>query len=495
MGCDQLGGVRPVKAAAEFVIVGGGTSGIVVAARLAAAGRDVLLVEAGPDYGPYGDPRWPAELVDATTLATSHDWNYTGGDGRWNFERARVIGGCSSHNGAIAAIGHRTDYDAWGLPGWSAADVEPLLALAVETMRVRTYTAEEAVPFHTHALVAATELGWKMTSDLCDLDGNDGFGLETVNVIDGVRWNTGFAYLDAVRDLPNLRILDKTLVDRFEETEAGVQIVAARDDEQVLLEARTLVLSAGTYGSPLILQRSGIGDPVRLRAVGVDPILDLPGVGANLHDHPLVLVDRVIGAELQAEIDAAKARGFLPEEQTLGKAISSVARDGLFDLHIFPVLASDQTSELHGCVAVVVSCVTPQSRGRIDIVSTDPAAHPAIDHDYLGDADGHDLAVLRDGIVMANALLDHPAIAPLVGGAVTDLSSDAAIRANVAHYYHPVGTCAMGTGPNAVCDAQGRVHGLRHVAVADASLYPQVMRANTNIPAVMTGELIARTLL
>ncbi len=172
-----------------------------------------------------------------------------------------------------------------------------------------------------------------------------------------------------------------------------------------------------------------------------------------------------------------------------------MARDGLFDLHIFPVLASDQTSELHGCVAVVVSCVTPQSRGRIDIVSTDPAAHPAIDHDYLGDADGHDLAVLRDGIVMANALLDHPAIAPLVGGAITDLSTDAAIRANVAHYYHPVGTCAMGTGPNAVCDAQGRVHGLRHVVVADTSLYPQVMRANTNIPAVMTGELIARTLL
>jgi choline dehydrogenase len=175
-----------------------------------------------------------------------------------------------------------------------------------------------------------------------------------------------------VRHLPNLTILDRTLVDRFEETPDGVVVHAISDGKVHELTAGTLVLAAGVYGTPLILQRSGIGDPERLRAVGVEPVLALPGVGANLHDHPLVLVDRAIGAELQADIDAAAATGFLPEEQTLGKAISSQSPDGLYDLHLFPVLASDQTHELHGRVAIVVSCVTPQSRGRIDITSADP---------------------------------------------------------------------------------------------------------------------------
>jgi choline dehydrogenase len=334
-----------------------------------------------------------------------------------------------------------------------------------------------------------------MTSDLCDLDGNDGFGLETVNVVGRTRWNAAFAYLDPVRHLPNLTILDRTLVNRFDETSTGVTVHAVRDGQPVTLEAGTLVLAAGVYGTPLILQRSGIGDPERLRVVGVESVVDLPGVGANLHDQPLVVVDRVIGDGLQADIDAAAAAGFLPEEQTLGKAISSQAQDGLFDLHVFPVLASDQTHELHGRVGIVVSCVTPQSRGRIDITSTDPEAQPVIDHRYLHDESDHDLAVLRDGIVLANEIFDHPAVAEHVGEAVTDFSTDDAIRANVAHYYHPVGTAKMGTGTDAVCDERGRVHGLARVVVGDVSLFPQIMRANTNLPAVMTGERISQLLL
>lgn len=479
--------------AADHVVIGGGSAGAVIAARLAEAGADVILIEAGPDYGPCGTPGWPADLVDATTLALSHDWGY--GDGRWTWERARVIGGCSSHNGAIAAVGHRVDYDAWGLPGWTGDDVAPLFATAIEKMRVRVYGEEEVVPFHRHCLDAARGLGWRMASDLCDLDANDGFGLESVNVVGRTRWNSAFAYLDPVRQLPNLRILDRTLVDRVVEAPDHVAILAVRDGAPVEVHAGTVTLAAGAYGTPAILQRSGIGDPERLRAVGVEPLIDLPGVGANLHDHPLVLVDRVIGADLQADIDAAKARGFLPEEQTLGKAISSQAADGLFDLHVFPVLAADQTHELHGKVAIVVSCVTPRSRGRVDITSTDPEAAPAIDHDYLGDDEGHDIAVLHDGIAMANALFDHPAVAPHVGAPVTDLSTDEGIRANVAHYYHPVGTARMGTDADAVCDARGRVHGTSRIVVGDVCLYPQIMRGNTNIPAVMTGERVAQLLL
>ena len=481
--------------AADYVVVGGGSSGAVVAARLAEAGCDVLLLEAGPDYGPQGDPSWPAELVDARMLALSHDWGYTGGDGRWTFERARVIGGCSSHNGCIAAVGHTSDYDAWGLPGWSAADVAPIFDTVIERLRVRAYADDEAVPYHRECLAVARDLGWTIASDLCDLTATTSFGLETVNVVGDTRWNAAFAYLDPVRGLANLRILDRTLVDRIEPTAGQTLVYAVRDGAPLVVTAGTLVLSAGTYGTPSILQRSGIGDPDRLRSAGIDATLELPGVGANLHDQPLVLVDRVIGAELQAHLDEVAATGFLPEEQTLGKFVSGQSPDGIYDLHLFPVLGSDQTSEMHGRVAIVVSCVTPLSRGRSDVTGPDPEAQPVIDHRYLEDADGHDLAVLRDGIVIASQMLDHPLLANLLGAPVTDLSTDAAIRANVAHYYHPVGTCAMGDGPQAVCAADGRVHGLDGVHIADASLIPAIMRANTNLPSVMIGEQIAARLL
>ncbi len=164
---------------AEIVVVGSGSAGAALAGRLAQAGRDVLLMEAGPDYGAFESGRWPAELLDVRRLATSHDWGYA--HQRWTFERARVIGGCSSHNGAIAAVGHRRDYDAWGLPGWSAADVAPLFDRVSRQMRVRAYALSEVVPFHAQCLDAAQALGWRIASDLCDLDANDSFGLEMVN--------------------------------------------------------------------------------------------------------------------------------------------------------------------------------------------------------------------------------------------------------------------------------------------------------------------------
>jgi choline dehydrogenase len=476
----------------DVVVVGGGSSGCVVAARLAAQGRRVALVEAGPDYGPFGDPRWAPELVSARTLATSHDWGYT--SGRWTFERARVIGGCSAHNGAIAAVGHRSDYDAWGLAGWSGDDVTPLFRQVVETMRVRTYTRDEAGPFHARCLDAAEAAGWRMAEDLCDLDANDSFGLESVNIVGTTRWNTAFAYLDPVRGSANLHIVDRALVDRFDSDENGARVRGTRRGEAFIIECGTLVLSGGVYASPSILQRSGVGDSDRLRAAGVVPHVHLPGVGANLHDHSMVHVDRTVTPQLQDWLDSVAATGFLPEEQTLGKALSSQATDGIFDLHLYPVCASDQTSLLHGRINIEVACMTPRSRGRVDIVGTLPDAAPVIDHNYLGDADGHDLAVLRDGVALAEELLRQPALAEVLGHAVTDVSTDAGIRDTVVHYYHPVGTCAMGDTPMSVCDANGRVHGVPNVVVADASLFPQIPRANTNMPAIMAGERIAATL-
>ncbi len=489
-------------AGADVVVIGGGSSGAVVAARLAEAGVAVALLEAGPDYGPFtGRPvagastAWPADLLDAHAIALSHDWGYASGpvEGRaaWTFERARVIGGCSAHNGAIAAVGHASDYDGWGLPEWRTDLLRPVFAAVLDKMRVRAYRADEAGPFHARCLEAAAATGWMMASDLCDLDANESFGLETVNIVDGIRWNTAFAYLDPVRQHANLTIVDLVLVDRFVEDASGVTVHAWRDDRPFTIRAQHLVLSAGVYGTPAILQRSGVGDAARLRRAGVGCVLEQPGVGANLHDHPMVHADRRVGPLLQTWLDTAARRGALPEEQTLGKVCSSQAADGIFDLHLYPVCASTQTALTGGNALVEVACVTPRSRGFIDIVSADPTASPRIDHAYLTDPDGHDIAVLRDGLVMAQELLNHPALASVLGLPVTDTSTDEAIRREVVHYYHPVGTCAMGVGDAGVCDGRGRVRGLDRVTVADVSLMAQIPRANTNIPAVVIGERVA----
>ena len=491
---------------ADVVVVGGGSSGAVVAARLAEAGVRVTLLEAGPDYGPFtGRPgdgsrtAWPADLLNAHAIALSHDWGYASGPvvGRapWTFERARVIGGCSAHNGAIAAVGHATDYDGWGLPEWRTDVLRPVFAAVLDKMRVRAYRPDEAGPFHARCLEAAAGTGWEIASDLCDLDANESFGLETVNIVDGVRWNTAFAYLDPVRHRANLTIVDRVLVDRFVEDRSGVTVHAWRNGDAFTVRAERVVLSAGVYGTPAILQRSGVGDPPRLRTAGVACVLDQPGVGANLHDHPMIHADRRIGPLLQTWLDEAAARGALPEEQTLGKVCSSLATDAIFDLHLYPVCASTQTALTGGNALVEVACVTPRSRGRVDIASADPTAAPRIDHGYLSDPAGHDIAVLRDGLVMAQDLLNHPALASVLGPPVTDTSTDAAIRRAVVHYYHPVGTCPMGAGDDGVCDSRGGVRGLDRVTVADVSLMAQVPRANTNIPAVMIGERVASFLL
>ncbi len=278
-----------------------------------------------------------------------------------------------------------------------------------------------------------------------------------------------------------------------------VRLAAERRGEPIVIEGGTVVLAGGVYGTPLLLERSGIGAPEALRAAGVQVRVALPGVGGNLHDHSMVHADRRVGPVLQQWLDEAAATGFLPEEQTLGKFVSSVSTDGLYDTHVFPVCASDQTSFLHGRVHVEVACMTPRSRGAVHISSAAPQAHPHIDHGYLNDTanpDGssHDLAVLRDGLVHAERLLQHPRLAQVLGERLTDMSTDSAIRDTVTHYYHPVGTCAMGDGPLAVCDADGRVHGVPGVVVADVCLMPQIPRGNTNLPAVMIGERIALTL-
>jgi choline dehydrogenase len=489
--------------ACDVAVVGAGTAGCVVAGRLAAeTDADVVLLEAGPDYGPRGDCRWPADLLDAGALATSHGWGYDSGelDGREPiaFERARVIGGCSAHNGCIAAVGCAEDYDGWALctgdPAWSAEQVRPLLGRALARLRVRHYGADEIGPFHHACLAAADALGYPRADDLDDLEGGVGFGTEPVNVDDGVRVNAAFAYLDPVRTRPTLRVLDETLCDRIEPAGAAWVVVGARHGSPVRVTADTVVLAGGTYASPAILLRSGVGDPAELERHGVRVLHELPGVGRNLHDHPLVELELAGSDALRRTLrDAAETR-FVPEEQTLGKLRTSHAT-GPYDLHLVPVAAHEH-SLLAGRVLLGVAALEPRSRGRLTLRSADPLATPVAEHGYLTDPDGLDLAVLLEGIAAARELLATEPLRSLAGdelvpGGAADLA--AAVRRTHVHYFHPVGTCAMGArdDPLAVCDSEGRVLGLDGVYVADCSLMPVVPRANTNVPAALVGERVA----
>jgi len=485
----------------DVAVVGGGSSGCVVAGRLAAeSDAKVVLVEAGPDYGARSVGAWPADLLDGGALATSHDWGYVSGAlaGRepLPFQRARVIGGCSSHNGCVVAVGCPEDYDRWAALAddvrWSAAAVRAPLARALQRMRVRVYREEEVGPAHRACLEAAASLGWSRADDLAELAGGLGFGIEAVNVEDGVRVNAAFAYLDPARGRPNLTIVDRAICDRIVTAAAHCTVVARRAGEGIRIEATTVVLAAGAYGSPAILQRSGVGDPLALRDRGIEPRHELAGVGLGLHDHPLVELEFPGSIRLTELLLAAAEQRFTPEEQTLGKLRSTLA-EGPYDLHLFPV-AGHPGSLPAGRVTLVVAALEPRSRGRLLVAGPDPEAAPAIDHGYLSDPDGLDAAVLAEGVAAARALAAAEPLRSLIGYELAT-TRETPIERFHAHYFHPVGTCAMGRGEAAVCDGAGRVRGLDGVVVADCSLMPVIPRANTNIPAVMVGEVIADALL
>jgi choline dehydrogenase len=488
----------------DVVVLGGGTAGCVVAGRLAAESEgEVVVLEAGPDYGPRDSGSWPGDLLDGGALVTSHSWGYGTGDlhpvrGPLELPRARVIGGCSSHNGCVAAVGCAEDYDGWAVIAdddrWSADALRPLFARALARLRVRYYGEEEVGPFHRACLDAAAELGLPRADDLGDLAGGVGFGIEPVNVAGGVRVNTAFAYLDPSRSRPNLRIVDHALCDRLAPSAEGVEVIARRGGTELRVHAQVAVLAAGSYGSPAILLRSGIGDPEALRPHGIDVVHDLRGVGRNLHDHPLVELDFAGSDRLREALDHAARVRFVPEEQTLGKLRSSRA-SGPYDLHLVPVAAPEH-SLLAGRTILAVGALEPRSRGRLTLAAADPDVPPVMDHGYLSDP--HDVTVLLEGIERARELAATEALRSLVGDELAlhaDLED--AIRRTHVHYYHPVGTCALGPAddPFAVCDGRGRLHGLDRIAVADCSLMPVVPRANTNVPAVVVGERIADELL
>lgn len=493
---------------AAYVVVGGGTAGSVVAARLAEAGHEVLLLEAGPDFGPEGDPAWPADLLDATRLGRSHDWGYDSGDTypwKVGFERARAIGGSSNVNGCTQTWGHRRDYDAWaeaGLAGWAAGDLLPLFEEGMRRLRVHRFTADELTPWQHAWYDAAPAVGMPRVETLNDLDEDAGFAPEDMNIQDGVRINAAFGYLDPVRSLPNLTVVGEALVDRVVVAHGrATGVVVHHRGEVVEVGAGTVVLAGGAYNSPTILLRSGIGPSAQLAPLGIPVVQHLPGVGENLHDQPFLLLSWEGSERMSAEMDAARAAGWAPDEQAMGKAASSVETEA-FDLHFLPYSPTHRGDEKRWSIGT--SALLPRSRGFVRIRSTDPEAKPIIDHRFLTDPEGLDVAMLVDGAEILRDLAATPALAPLVGREIhpgPDTFTREALAAHLyAHpdnYWHPVGTCRMGVDgdPLAVVDARGRVHGVEGLRVADCAIMPRVPRATTAMPAVVVGENIARMLI
>jgi choline dehydrogenase len=478
-----------------------------VAGRLAEAGLRVAVIEAGPDYGSYRFGGWPAELLDARGLPGAHDWGYRGqgaGGQRLVFDRARVMGGCSAHNGCAQLAGWRGDYDAWaasGCPGWSGEELRPLFARSMERLRARHFSPDEIQPFQRGFLEAAIATGIPFTDDLDDLDGGVGCGPEPMNVVDGVRWNTAFAYLDPVRNRRELTIMAEATVERVLIANGQAFGVRARVDGQLReLRADLVILSAGAYGTPEILLRSGIGPAADLAEHGIKVQAELPGVGANLHDHPASQLEFAGTERLREELELFARTHWLPEEQVLAKIVSPVA-DGPFDLHVYPWVEPDEAWPAGWRCVIPAGLLTPESRGRLRLQSADPGKRAEVDHAYL--AETQDLAALAYGVRWALQVVRRPEIAAYLGTPLRfppSLEDDALgewIRSTHAHYWHPAGTCRMGPDPaqGAVVDPQGGVHGVQGLRVADASVFPNLPRATPALSTTVIGERIADLIL
>ena len=488
----------------DTVVIGAGTAGAAVAARLVqGTSQSVMLIESGPDYGAFADQRWPEPLLDARSLPGGHDWGYSNGasTGRPShlLERARVIGGCSSHNGCAAIWGSRVDYDNWvalGNEGWSTDELLPFFKLANETLRVKRISSSEITPWHQACLETATRIAIPQVDDLNNFDEDIGMSTSPVNIVDGVRWNTAFAYLDPLRGNDRLSIQAQTQVDRLQlqnNRVVGVEVIGP--DGRLTIQASAVIICAGSYGSPAVLLRSGIGPASELGRLGIETKLDL-AVGRNLHDHPAVYLKYSGTAKLvTAMMEFAARGGILFSEQTIAKFRSKYCTSP-YDLHLFPVGGQFMDQADSWEFLLPVANMTPLSRGSVQLTSADPFATLKIDTAYLSDPEGRDLAILWNGIEFVREYACQAPLANLIGEEISptaNYETPEDVRRDNLHYYHPVGTCKMGreSDPTSVVNARGKVHGVDNLYVADASIMPVVPRANTNIPALVVGERIA----
>ncbi|HBK4688045.1 GMC family oxidoreductase N-terminal domain-containing protein [Serratia bockelmannii] len=491
----------------DVVIVGGGSAGAVMAARLSEnPARRVLLLEAGHSYAPYDYPRL---IADSDVLGANgnpeFEWGYRTEPGYVSHAigaiRGKVLGGSSGVNGAVAIRARPEDFNRWDLPGWGYQDLLPAFK-KLETRHglhdraihgdsgpfpVVQLTLDDITPMQ-RAFVAATRANGYDAIDDFDGPSANGVGPYPMNIVNGVRVNTGMAYLDEkTRARDNLTLRADTLVDRviFDGQHAiGVRLASGEE-----IHAAEVILSAGTYGSAAVLMRSGIAPAQQSKRLGIPVVADLP-VGENLVDHPFYY-----------NAYAARPDVIGSQSPVIGAKLwthSSQAEPGELDLHITAthLFPHDQSPTGVGFV-LAVALTRPQSTGRVWLESRDPAAAPHIDLNFL--AQENDRVRLLEGVKLARKIgqtaplstLIHSELAP---AADSDEAILASMVATLDTYHHPTSSAPMGNAgePKAVVDLQGRVHGVYGLRVVDASIFPDVPSVATNVTTIATAEHIAR---
>ena len=529
----------------DYVIVGAGSAGCVLANRLSAnPAVKVALIEAGPS-----DQGWLAKLlinVPAGVFSTIGSPRYN-----WLFEyaadpkvnggkpvfcpRGRVLGGSSAINGMIYIRGHRRDYDGWaaqGADGWAWKDVLPVFkkhenheaganAFHGAGGEFNVARQRDPHPINKALMAAAEELQLGRTPDFNGAE-QDGFGYWDVNQRNGERLSSSRAFLEPAAGRPNLAIVTGALTRRvvIEGGRATGVEVSREGRTQIIGAAREVIVAAGAISSPQVLMLSGIGPGEELGRHGIEVALDLPGVGANLQDHQDVMLcwssprHTLYGYSLQA-LPWMIAAPFKYLFQRKGPFSTNTVESGGFvrskpgleqpDLQIIlgPEYMNQNRSipRGHG-FSFHVSLLQPKSRGRITLASADPAAKPVLQANFLSDEGGEDLEGLVRGFKMVRRLVNAPAMDAYRGEEVfpgPKVESDDDIRdftrSTLGTTFHPAGSCRMGKDAMAVVDPQLRVRGIAGLRVIDASVMPTVVSGNTNAPTIMIAEKGAEMIL